>query len=317
MTRMEIKYLINGQDKINKMVNNAKDIQYLIIGATGIVGKRLGMFLTNKKIPWVGTHNKRPKNRLLKLDITEPGEVDHFFSEFSPRVVFHCANLTGGVNFCQAHAKEAADFHLNATKKIGMQCKNINATMVFISTDYVFDGTKDSYKEEDLPNPLNIYGKLKLEAEQWISTNLEHCIIVRTTNIYGWDPETVTPNYMMSLHRTLKEKKRFKAPSFLYGNPTYVGDLVEAILELHKKGSRGIFHIVGSSFVNRFEWAKKACVVFGLDKSLINEIKEPEPNMVPRPIKSRLSAEKFTTSYSTILHNLNDGLNLMKSDIEI
>lgn len=289
--------------------------RHLIIGANGLVGRRIGASLTGKSIAWLGTYNKRPANGLIKLDITDQREVKSVFSKASPQVVFHSANLTGGVNFCESHPEKAKEFHLNATKAIGTECKKLNAKLVFISTDYIFDGTRDIYEEGDSPNPLNVYGCLKLETENWIRENVSRFLIIRTTNIYGWDPETVTPNYIMSLYRALKNKQVFNAPSFLFGNPTYVGDLAKAILELCAKQDRGIFHVVGASFLNRFDWANKACEILGLNGSLINEIQKPGVNMIPRPMKSRLATRKFTESFETTLHNLEDGLGLMKEDM--
>lgn len=290
--------------------------QCLVIGANGLLGRQFGRVLTAEDIKWQGTYNKRPQEGLPKLDIADSQEVERFFFKVRPRVVFNCANLAGGVDFCEKNPGMASDFHLNATRNIGNCCKRIDATMVFVSSDYVFDGTKISYKEEDLPNPLNLYGSLKLKAEEWIQRNIEKYIIVRTMNLYGWDPQTVTPNYIMGLYRTVKEGKVFNAPSYLWGNPTYVGDLAEAIVELYRKRAVGIFHIVGSSFINRFNWAKEAAKILGLDHSLINELREPSSVSVRRPLKSNLNTEKFTRTYETILHDVYAGLNLMKIDKE-
>lgn len=298
------------------MSHKSKDTQCVVIGANGLVGRRVGEVLTKKGIEWIGTCNKRLGKGLLKLDITDQAEVKRFFSEFSPDAIFNCANLAGGVDFCEANPKKAADFHLNATKEIGNYCNAINAMTVFISTDYVFDGTRGPYGEEDKTNPLNLYGSLKLHAEEWLKKKLKRYLVIRTTNVYGWDPETVTPNYIMGVYRRLNDKKPVNAPSFLWGNPTYVGDLAEAIVELYLKKTTGIFHVVGNSFVNRFEWAKKTSEILGLDESLINEVKKPSPNMIPRPLKSCLSTHKFKKSCKTFLHNLSDGLELMKSDME-
>lgn len=291
------------------------DVKCLIIGVNGLIGRRVGSLLSKKDIRWKGTYNKRSEDGLLKLNITNPADVEFIFSKFSPEAVFHCANLTGGVDFCESNHKIATEFHLNATKNIGSHCKDIDATMVFISTDYVFDGSQRFCKEENLPNPLNLYGRLKLQAEQWIQKNLKKYLIVRTTNVYGWDPQTATPNYIMNLYRALKDRKPFDAPSFLWGNPTYVGDLAEAIVELYIKKVSGLFHVAGSSFINRYEWAMEACKILELDCSLVNEIKQPSPNMSPRPLKSCLTTDKFTSSYKTVLHDVSCGLKLMKSDM--
>ena len=290
-------------------------IQCLVIGANGLLGAALGRLLSEKNISWTGTYNKRPKDGLLRLDITDPESVKELFFKIEPNVVFDCANLAGGVDFCESHPDIAKIFHLDSTINIGAQCKAMGAKMVFVSTDYVFDGTRGPYKEDVAPNPLNLYGKLKLSAEDWLQKNLKDAIVARTTNVYGWDPDTVTPNYMMSLFRAAKHGKPFNAPSFLWGNPTYAGDLAAALLELYLSGAAGLFHVVGDSFVNRHEWATAACGVFGLDGSKVREIKDAPSAMVPRPLKSWLNNEKFKRSYKTVLHDMRSGLELMNKDM--
>jgi dTDP-4-dehydrorhamnose reductase len=174
----------------------------------------------------------------------------------------------------------------------------------------VFDGKNAPYNEEDKTNPLNLYGKLKLDSEKWITNQVSKQLIVRTTNVFGWDPKTATPNYMMNLYRAIEENKQFNAPSFLWGNPTYVDDLSSAIIELCEKEMTGIFHVVGSSFINRYDWALKACEIAGWNKSLIKEIIDAPENMVPRPLKSNLSTDKFRNLCKTKLNDVNKGLEL-------
>lgn len=315
MTRTAIRSLISGIEWTNRM-NTGSGVESLIIGANGLVGRRLRDILTRDSVTYIGTYNKRREDDLLELDITDSRKLGELFGRYSPKVVFNCANLSGGVDFCERNPKEAADFHLNATKEMGARCKDIKAKFIFISTDYVFDGKNGPYKEDDPVNPLNLYGRLKLGAEEWIRSNLSDYLIVRTTNVYGWDPQTQTPNYIMGLYRALSQGKNFNAPSFLWGNPTYAADLAGAIVELYLKKANGIFHIVGSSFINRFEWAMKTCHILGLDSSLISEIKDPSPNMVPRPLKSWLANDKFKRSYQTRLHDVDSGLTIMKESMQ-
>ena len=297
------------------MAANIKNTRCVVIGGNGLVGSRMCSELTKWNIAWEGTFCSRPKDGLIQLNVTDQSKVENVIKKYSPRAVFLCANLAGGVEFCESNPQTAMDFHLNAAKGIGICCKELGATLVFISSDYVFDGTKGPYREDDVTNPLNLYGRLKLEAEQWIQEKLKKHLIIRTTNVYGWDPQTVTPNYIMSLYRSLKEGRPFNAASFLWGNPTYVGDLVTAIIELFMNNANGLFHVVGRSFINRLAWADLACKVLKLNCSLINEIKEPPPDMVPRPLKSCLNTDKFTSRYKTVLHSASDGLKLMKSDM--
>jgi dTDP-4-dehydrorhamnose reductase len=180
--------------------------------------------------------------------------------------------------------------------------------MLLISTDYVFDGQSAPYQEDDEPNPLNVYGRLKLEAEQWLKNNVAGYTIVRTTNVFGWDPETKTPNYMMSLYRRMKANSQFQAPSYLWGNPTYVDDLAAAIMELCSSEMNGVFHVVGSSFINRYDWAIKACRMAGWDEALVIENSHIPDNMVPRPLKSNLNTQKFRSLCKTGLGDVDSGI---------
>ena len=297
------------------MAANIKNTKCVVIGGNGLVGSRVCSELTKRNIAWSGTFCSRPKDGLHQLDVTDQSKVENFLMRYSPEAVFLCANLAGGVDFCESNPQTAMGFHLNAAKGIGICCKDLGATFVYISSDYVFDGTKGPYTEDDKPNPLNWYGKLKLQTEQWMQEKLNKYLIIRTTNVYGWDPQTVTPNYIMGLYRSLKEGRPFNSASFLWGNPTYVGDLAEAVMELFVNNGNGIFHVVGRSYINRLEWADHACKVLELNCSLINELKEPPPDIVPRPLKSWLNTDKFTSHYKTVLHGASDGLKLMKSDM--
>ncbi len=295
--------------------SGADKARCLVMGSNGLVGSRIAGIMSAKNIPWVGTCNKRPREGMVRLDITDHEAVRRLLLEVRPEAVFDCANLAGGVDHCERNPDIARAFHLDSTINIGSLCASIGAKMFFISTDYVFDGTRGPYKEDDATNPLNLYGRIKLSAEKWISENLKDGVTVRTTNVYGWDPDTVTPNYMMSVYRALKEGKTINAPSYLWGNPTYADDLAAAIVELYLKKAAGLFHIVGSSFVNRYEWAVAACDEFGLDKGKIIEVKDPPSSIVPRPLRSWLDNGKFKRSCKTGLNDMRSGLRMMKKEM--
>ena len=290
--------------------------EYFVIGATGLVGRSLTRHLSQKNKYWKGTYHHRPEKNLIKLDILQD-DVYTALSDFKPSIVFHCANLSGGVNSCEKNPEVAKKFHLDATKNIGRYCKDRGATFVYLSTDYVFDGSQgEPYQEEDIPRTLNGYGRLKLQSERYIQENLKNFLIIRTTNVYGWDPYTLTPNYVMNVYRTLKEGKILHAPSYLFGTPTYVEDLVCASLELYQKKHTGIFHVVGDSFVNRFQWALESARILGLERSLIQELKQPLKNDVVRPLKSWLSNQKFKKQCRTELREYTKGLQAMKHVME-
>jgi dTDP-4-dehydrorhamnose reductase len=289
-------------------------VDFLVIGANGLVGRRVLSLLKAKGESASGTYNRRAEGGLIPFDITDGASARRIFKDLAPRRVYLCANLPGGVDYCEKNPAQARRFYYDATVNIGNLCGESGASLIFISTDYVFDGSKGPYMEEDGKNPLNLYGRLKLEAEEWIRKNMKKHIIARTTNVFGWDPQTVTPNYVMNLYMTLRSSKLFNAPSYLWGNPTYAGDLAAALIELSDCNASGIFHVVGGSFVNRYEWAIEACRALELDAGLIKEVKDPPQNAVPRPLKSWLGTDKFRGSFKTVLHSMKEGLALMKEE---
>jgi len=281
--------------------------KYLIFGANGLLGRAASKQLEGN-YAWSGTYYKRMEPGLIQADVTSVDDLKRIFNEIKPDFVVNCANLAGGVDFCESHPDLAEQFHLDANISIGKLSEEYDSRIVLISTDYVFDGKDPPYKEDDTPNPLNVYGRLKLEAEQWLISNVSKYTVVRTTNVFGWDPTSVTPNYIMNLYKIIKGGKQFMAPSYLWGNPTYVDDLALAIVELCSIEMNGVFHMVGDNFVNRYDWARKACEVAGLDESLLIEVRNIPDNMVPRPLKSNLDTQKFQSICKTKLRGIEEGL---------
>ena len=143
----------------------------LVFGANGLVGRSVKQLIKSDD-DFFGTYHKRKEEGLFQADITSEKDVKNVFEKTKPDIVINCSNLAGGVNFCEKEPTLAEKFHLFSNQTIGKLCEENNSRMVMISTDYVFDGKNPPYSEDDKKNPLNTYGKLKLEAENWIKQNL-------------------------------------------------------------------------------------------------------------------------------------------------
>jgi dTDP-4-dehydrorhamnose reductase len=299
-----------------RITRGEKRMKHLILGANGLIGREFVKNCKEKGIDYVGTCYSRPTGQMRTVDFLKPERLAGELDEISPTAVIDCVNLAGGVNFCEENPDLARKLHLDATKALVDWCANSGAFFVFFSTDYVFDGENPPYREDDKTGPLNLYGKLKLESEHYIKEKLERYLIIRTTNVYGWDPETVTPNFLMYIYQTLEEGKSFRAPSFLYGNPTYAGDLVKAVMELMENNHHGLFHIVGEGYINRFDWAIKFCRMAGLDGGKIEKVETPPANIVPRPFRSNLNTGKVRPLIKTRLHNVDEGLRLFVEEMK-
>jgi len=289
----------------------------LIFGGTGLVGKSFEKLLKQNSEVEVYSTSRSPVGNQILCDITDSKSIGSCFEKFQPHLVINCTNLAGGVNFCENNPALSEKFHFEANKTMSNLSNKLNIPFVLISTDYVFDGTEGPYTEEDTKNPLNAYGKHKLKAENWIKENTSKYIIARTTNVFGWDPFTKTPNYLMQLYFDLKEKKKCNAPSFLSGNPTYVDDLSQAILDLLDQNQFGIFHVVGGSNINRYDWAIKFCDLLGFDKALLNNIEEAPKGIVPRPFDSNLNTNKLQQSIGYTLSNVDEGLNKFQKEMTL
>jgi dTDP-4-dehydrorhamnose reductase len=291
-------------------------MKYLILGANGLIGRYFARLCKEKGIDYVGTRYSRESEGLIPFNQLEFDRIPVFFDEVSPTVVVNGIGLAGGVNFCEENPGIGRKYHVDATKVMVDWCGKTGAVFVYISTDYVFDGKNPPYKEKDEPNPLNLYGRLKLEGEQYIRANLERYVIARTTNVYGWDPETRTPNFLMNLMDMLKYKGTIKVHGFLYGNPTYVGDLADGIMDLIEKQLYGLYHIVGCENINRYDWALKLVGMVGLKGKTLEKIETPPADMVPRPLRSHLDTGKFRKVSNVKLHDVEEGLKLFVNEMQ-
>ena len=289
-------------------------VRLLIIGANGLIGRAV-VSQIKPEIYWQGTYFKNATPGCLRCDILNSESIREIFEKVRPTCVLHCAQLAGGVNFCEENPFLAQKFHFDSTVRLGKECLRHNVKLVFISSECVFNGKKENYTEDDAATPLNIYGKYKAKSEEWISSNLKDYAIVRTMSVYGWDPLTKTPNAVMSAYSLISKGRKIHIPAYRWGSPTYVKDLAMAILELTLSKESGIFHVAGATFINRYEWLKKTCEVLGWDSSLLLPLDKLQQGLAIRPSKVYLDTQKFRDNFSTKLHTLEEGLELLRLDM--
>lgn len=283
----------------------------LIIGASGLVGGYLyRAFLPLGKT--IGAAFPEKLQDFVFLDIRDKGTLKEIFSKYRPEVVL-CPAAISNVEFCQLHPDESRAINITGIRNVIEESGRNNAKFVFFSSEYVFDGRSGPYSEEDLPNPINEYGKEKLEIEEFVQQILHDYIIVRTTVIYGWEREG--KNFVMQMLKNLKQGVSMKVPIDQLSSPTYAGDLAGAVNELVCSGKNGIFNIVGSQVISRYEFAKIACAVFGLDAGLLIPVKTSQLNQkASRPLNAGLKIDKASKLVKTVLQSPLQGLSKMKEE---
>lgn len=287
----------------------------LIIGASSKIGLNITNILKNKfssDFDVFGTYNSQKISQFDKLDIQNHEMIEKIFSKIKPDFVVLTAALIRPIT-CEENKTLAWKTNVDSVKKIVEECQKINSKLIFLSSDYVYSG-KDSIIEETEPlNPLNYYGKTKLEGENIVST-LEKFLIIRTAWVNDVNPNS--KSFVIQLVNSLKKNETIDVAIDQFGHPTYSTNLSEMIIELILKDVNGIFHITGSTYISRFDFAKKVAKAFCLNPTLINGITTPSNSLIQRPLKVNLNLNKLKSTIATNPLTLDEQLNLMRTDYE-
>ena len=231
-----------------------------------------------------------------QLDITDEYAVDCFIAKYKPDAIINAAAYTA-VDKAEDEPQLAYNVNVIGPKNLSISSRKYNAKFFHVSTDYVFDGTNNiPYVEEDITNPINIYGETKRKGEIAVLDNDPTAIVIRTS----WVFSPYGNNFVKTMLRLATEKKQLSIIDDQLGNPTYAGDLAQLILQLlHKKIDGGIYHFCGDSSTSWFLFAKRIFEI-ALNQKIITQspeiipIKtEAFPTKATRPKYSVMSVEKL------------------------
>ncbi|MEW6685757.1 MAG: dTDP-4-dehydrorhamnose reductase [Candidatus Edwardsbacteria bacterium] len=219
-------------------------MRILVTGAKGMLGTDLCSLLTLEHAV-IGID-------IDDFDITHSDTPDRIVS-FSPNIVLHLAAYTD-VNGCERNPEKAYLVNALGTRQVALGCQQCQIPMLYISTDFVFDGEKkEAYYEWDEPNPLNHYGHSKLAGENYIKHFLSQFFIVRTSWLFGKHGK----NFVDTILRKAKKGAKISVVNDQRGSPTYTKDLAIAISQLIESKLYGIYHISNSGNCSWYEFAKK------------------------------------------------------------
>ncbi len=248
------------------------------------------------------------------VDITNENKIKEIIENISPDFVINTAAMTN-VDLCEIERERAYKTNALAAGYIGKTCKKLGIPLCHISTDYVFDGERGNYAEDDKVNPINYYGWTKAEGEK-ILKELNHDLtsIVRISVPYGLSPIKV--NFFMWVLNTLKEKKKLNVVIDQWNTPTYMPELVEGILKIYKKNIYGTLHFGGGEKVSRYEFALKVAEIFSYDKTLIEPVKSSELGWkANRPKDTSLICKNAERLLNINLKKIDECLNELKNSI--
>ncbi|MEX0990752.1 MAG: SDR family oxidoreductase [Actinomycetota bacterium] len=261
---------------------------WLVIGATGLVGSNLIRTLTEHGVTVIGTA-RHPLDGEIALDVTDGQQLNDCLRSVAPKVVVDAAGATA-VDRCEEEPAWARAVNEVAPRAIADLLPDAS-TLVYLSTDYVFDGTGGPYREDAPTGPVNEYGRSKLAGEDAVAAH-GRALVVRTTVVYGREVRDPGKNSLYQLDRALRAGEAFRASIDEVGTPTYAADLADAIVGLVESGSLGTFHVGGADLVSRFEYAQTAADVLGLDAGLIEPVESARLDRpAARPLKHGLICE--------------------------
>jgi dTDP-4-dehydrorhamnose reductase len=296
----------------NRVIVNKMD-KLLVTGASGLLGSKIvGLAREDYEvIPLHNTNSLHPNS--LKLDITNQNQVFNLFNKLKPDAAIHTASETN-VDKCETEKKLAWEVNVDGTRNIAEACQKSGTKLLYISTDYVFNGKKGNYNEEDEPNPINYYGVTKLEGENQVIQHCKNYAILRTSVLYGWHPWK--QNFATWVISELRQNKEITVVEDHYNTPTLADNLAEMAIEAIPKDLQGVYHACGSERIGRYEFARQIARAFDLNQNLTRPIKMEQLTtwIAKRPRDSSLNADKIRSQLEAKPLNITEGLDRMKRE---
>jgi len=260
-------------------------MRVLVTGANGQLGYDVVRRLKEESIEHTGATRE-------DFDLRNENQVKEFIVKYNPDVIVHCAAYT---NVDKAEDERELCYNVNVmgTRYIAETAKEINAKMLYISTDYVFNGEgEEPFEVTDEPDPINYYGQTKYEGELEVQKLLEKYFIVRTSWVFGINGD----NFVKTMLKLGKERDEISVVADQVGSPTYTYDLAGLIVEMIKTDKYGIYHATNEGYCSWYEFAKEIFEVAGIDVKVKPVGTEEFPTKAERPRNSRLSKESLVNN---------------------
>ncbi len=282
----------------------------LVTGASGLLGANLAMVAREQGREVVGLYHRHrvhlPGVELRAADLTEESEIARVFTELGPTTVIHCAAETN-VDWCEEHPEDAHRINVTIPARIAEVAFRTGTRLVHISTDSVFDGVRGDYAESDQPAPVNVYAQTKLQSELEVLRHNPKAAIARV-NLYGWNAQNKRSlgEWILSELASGKEVRGFTDTVFC---PILANDLAEILLAIVDHQLTGLYHVVGSEAVSKYEFARRVALTFGLNASQVVPARMTDAGLkAPRPRNMSLRTEKISSALARAMPDVDSGL---------
>jgi len=252
----------------------------------------------------------------ISCDIKCRDEIKKVVHDYYPDFIIHTAAFTN-VDLSEKLREDAWKINVKGVEYIAEAARAIDAHIIHLSTDYVFDGKDGPYSENATPNPVGYYGRTKLASENALRISGTFFTILRTNVLYGIAPNS-RPDFVRWVINSLEKNDSIRIVKDQINNPTFIDDLVQAINKIIEFRKTGIYNIGGKEFLSRYDFTLRIADYFGLDKNLITpitteELKQP----AKRPLKSGLLILKAETELGFRPHTIIESLAAMKKELDL
>lgn len=279
----------------------------LITGGSGLVGRHIYQALQQQAFmdTLVATHFTYALPETVYLDLLQP--LPDWVTQVYWDVIIHAGAMTQ-VDACESREAESYAATVQTTVSLLQLAANSGALLVYLSTDYVFDGQAGPYTEEAVPHPLNVYGRHKLTAEQLVCA-YEHHLVLRITNVYG--TEARNKNFIARLVQQLEKEEQVEviAPVDQYATPVNAADIARAVVLLIRDERRGVYHIAGTDYLSRAQLLQRVARYYPgrIHIRYVPTAALAQP--AQRPLRAGLLAAKFMAAYPEfVFSNVDDYL---------
>lgn len=276
---------------------------------TGITGLLGGYFLKSKdpNFEIIGVSRK-------DFDIKNQTKVVDFIKKTNPKIIVHAASA-GNVDYCEKYPDEAYEVNVEGTRNIADAAMAVNVKVIFLSSNAIYDGSNPPYDEKSKPNPIDIYGKTKVEGEKAILESNLNYVILRLITMYGWPQAGGRQNPVTWIIDNLKRGERINVVNDIYNNHLWAGQAAEVIWKVIKKNISGVYNIAGADCISRYELALKVAKVFDLDSSLISPVSSDFfKNIAKRPKNTCFNTKKMEKQLGIKPLSVDEGLRLMRQE---
>lgn len=292
-------------------------MKILITGANGLLGQKIVRQLMKRNIPFLATSNGTnrnpdcPDSDYKTMDICNAAEVIAVFESYQPTHIIHTAAMTN-VDACELNPDACQAVNVEGTQNVSDAARSVGAHFQLLSTDFVFDGEKGNYSEEDAVGPLSVYAQSKVDAEHLLLESTEHNYsIVRTIIVYGTAHHLSRSNLFLWAKEALPKGEQMNVVDDQFRAPTWADDLAWGCIRICELNETGIYHLSGPETYSIFDIVQKVADYYGYDTGSLNRIASATLNQpAKRPPKTGFDLSKAKNKLNYQPKTIEETLNL-------